>query len=212
MEFAQSNDLVFDGVEFFRIFVMLQGFVHELDDDFGRLLVDTARRHSLHPEPQSRRSKGRIWVIRDGRLGGRDTYFVEGLFCDSAVHIGVRKIDNNHMVVRTAGDELVSELGEGLSHDFSILEGLTSILPEGRCTRLVECDRNGRYRIHMWTTLCTRKHRSVDTCRDIFDRIFGLLEGIGDDTLGEDESASGSPERFVCRRHHDLKSMIEGIW
>lgn len=87
-----------------------------------------------------------------------------------------------------------------LFHGFRITQYLLCIFSELWCQCFAKGDCLRCYRMHMWTSLETRKYGLVDLFGDLFTFSY------------EDESSSWSTQCLMCRRCDDVESIIKWIF
>ena len=76
----------------------------------------------------------------------------------------------------------------------------------------MQSDSDSSDSVHMWSSLHTRKYCPIDSCRNIFYCVFRFFQWIGNNSFTENQSSSWSSQWFMCRSHHDMKSIIQWIF
>ncbi len=108
-------------------------------------------------------------------------------------------VEQDEMVVRTAGEHPRLMLLKYFLHRMRVRDYLFCILPKRRSERLAKRYRLCRDLVHMWPTLESREHRLV-----YFLRQFLIL-------AHENHPAARAPQSLMRRRGDDVEAIVERI-
>ena len=116
------------------------------------------------------------------------------------------------MVFSPSSYKLITVFEKLLCHNLSIFKSLLCIIHKSWSLSFLKSYTNSSDSIHMGSSLHSRKHRTINPRRKIFDRWFRFFEWISYFPLAKDQGSSWSTKRFMSGSHHSMKTIIERIF
>src|SRR5215207_2457870 len=164
------------------------------DDDAGDLahlfLAHAAGRHRRGAETDAAGHGRRLGVVRDHVLVAGDADRLQRFFQFLACDALLLQVDQDQVVVRPARDEVYTTFQKALGQRLAVLDDLAGVVFKLRLQRLAESDRLACYGVHQRAALHTGEDAAVHL--------------LGELLAAEDHTPSGTPQRLVRRRGHDL--------
>ena len=157
-------------------------------------------------------TKGGARIVWDKWFRNRNSYTIQNLLNFSSIKLFLWKIQDDHMVFSPSSYKLISASEKFLCHNLSIFKSLLCIIHKSWSLSFLESYTNSSDSIHMGSSLHSRKHRTINPHRKIFDRWFRFFKWISYFSPAKDQSSSWSTKWFMSRGHHSMKTIIERIF
>jgi len=177
----------------------LDGLVNVTSNALEVVLTHTTRGHGGGTDSDTARSQGRL-VTRGGVLVAGNVDLLEDSLDTGTVESLRLQVNEDHVVVGTAGDESVTEVLELVLESLGVVDDLLLVLSELVRLCLLEGNSKSSDGVVVRSTLVTREDGEVDGTLEIvegLDLLASLHLSLADTLAEEDHGTTGTTERLV---------------